>query len=194
MGAQRIWQKKLLGDETWRRQESYRKWTFSLYRLCKKAQSEFSGSTDVVFPNSSIFIGSKNSPNQTKRKHEVKCHKANFILVLKSFHSSTPLPFFFHSTYSVFFLHLWQSQEEIGNSSAAWEKNAGLSQSVQWCEQLVFVGHWGRAMALRHLDRLQESFHGLGILEVPLLMRPQTHTTKCQFSEQSERTRAFWHI
>lgn len=25
VGAQRAWQKKLLGDETWRRQESYRK-------------------------------------------------------------------------------------------------------------------------------------------------------------------------
>lgn len=129
MGAQRIWQKKLLGDETWRRQEHYRKWTFSLYRLCKKAQNKFSGSADVVFPKSNIFIGSKNSPNLTKRKYEMKSSKENFILVLKSFHSYIPLPFFFHSTYSVFFLHLWQSREELGNSSAAWE-NVVLSKSV----------------------------------------------------------------
>lgn len=45
--------------------------TGSVYR----APSKLSDSTDVVFPNSSMFIGSKNSPNLTKRKCEMKSQR-----------------------------------------------------------------------------------------------------------------------
>lgn len=122
--------KKYWGEETQRRQESYRKSTFSLCRLFKEASSKFSGSTDVVFPNSSTFIGSKNSPNLTKRKYEMKSYKENFTLVPKSFHSYIPLPFSSHSTYSAILLHLWQSREEPGSSPAAREGRGAHSVSL----------------------------------------------------------------
>lgn len=46
-------------------------------------------------------------------------------------------------------------------------------------------------MALSSLACLQESFHWLSILEVPLLTRLQTPTAKRQFAEQSEGRRPF---
>lgn len=81
MEAQTMWQKNLLGDETQRGQESNRKWASSPRRFCKKAL--FSGSADVILPNSSIPTGSKNCPNLTRKKHEMKSYEQNCLLASK---------------------------------------------------------------------------------------------------------------
>jgi len=144
MEAQTIWQKDLLGEETQRRQESYRKWAFSPCRFCKKAL--FSGSADVMLPNSSLPSGSKNCPNLTRKKHEVKSYEQSCILAPKPFHSYYS-SFKFHSIYSVMFLHLWPSQEEPCSSSE--RTRCSVTSSTEWCEPLASIGQGGRAMALR---------------------------------------------
>lgn len=141
MEAQTIWQKNLLGEETQRRQESNRKWAFSPCRFCKKAL--FSGSADAILPNSSIPTGSKKCPNLTRKKHEMKSYEQNCLLASKpslSYYSS----FKFLSIYSVIFLHLWPSQEELHTL----QKEEHSAQSLNL---LSGVNSWqgGKPMALR---------------------------------------------
>lgn len=98
-----------------------------------------------MLPNSSIFTGSKTCPNLTKRKCEIK------IAIL--FWFSNPfipiIPLSFHSVYSVIFLHLWQSQEELGSSSetSTRENQCLVSQSVQRCEW-----HWALWLVCRRVS------------------------------------------
>lgn len=131
--------------QPWRRQESYRKWTFSAHRLCKKSSKQILRSITSVLPNSSIFTGSKTCPNLTKRKCEIK------IAIL--FWFSNPfipiIPLSFHSAYSVIFLHLWQSQEELGSSleTSTRENQCLVSQSVQRCEW-----HWAIWLVCRRVS------------------------------------------
>lgn len=164
---------------------------YFLCRLCRKAPRKFSGSADVVFPNSSIFIGSKNSPNLTKRKYEMKSHKGNSILVL--FIPAFLFFFFFfpfHSTYSGLFCTSGNHQRGTRNSWAAWERSRVLRKlSVPSA-----VKCWALREGTETPGALQSSFHGLGILEAPLLLRLQTHSTKCQFSKSSRLRRAFEQI
>lgn len=118
---------------------------YFLCRLCRKAPRKFSGSADVVFPNSSIFIGSKNSPNLTKRKYEMKSHKGNSILVL--FIPAFLFFFFFPLSLNLFraVLHLWQSPERNQEllSSMREEQGAQETECAQCCEVLgTEGGHW----------------------------------------------------
>lgn len=191
LGAQRVWQKKLLEMK----HEGGRRATeneYFLHRLCGKAPRKFSGSADVVFPNSSIFIGRENSPNLTKRKYEMKSHKGNSILVLFIPAFLFLFFFFFHSTYSGLFCtsgNHKRNQELL--SSTREEQGAQETGSAHWCDQCWALR---KGNGTETPGPLQSTFHVLGILEAPLLMRLQTHSTKCQFSERSRLGRAFEQI
>lgn len=134
-----------------------------------------------MLPNSSLPSGSKNCPNLTRKKHEVKSYEQSCILAPKPFHSYYS-SFKFHSIYSVMFLHLWPSQEEPCSSSE--RTRCSVTWSTEWCEPLASIGQGGRAMALRQLGSLAGSFPRAGCYGS--LFAHHAAKRKCQVPKQSE--------
>lgn len=130
------------------------KWMF-LHRVCGKAPRKLSGRADVVFPNSSIFIGSENSPNLTKRKNEMKSHKGNSILLLF-------IPAFFFYFFFCLFVCFTQPTQGCSaplaitrgtrNSLSSTREEQGAQETgcAQGCEQSWALRKGSALRPLRH--------------------------------------------